>query len=69
MYGTKATTLQGLRQKTESLSSKFGDCLLLMAVNYAMKMRVVTFYTCFRLANSVGSHADACDSVYYITLN
>ena len=39
-----------------------------MAVNYATKLRVVIFNTHFRFANSAGTDADACNSVYYITL-
>jgi hypothetical protein len=41
---------------------------LLMAVNYATKLMVVIFNTCFRFANSLGICADAHDSVHYITL-
>jgi hypothetical protein len=54
-----------------SPSSKFGGCLLVSysRLSTVTKLRVVIFNTCFRFTNSVSSHVNACDSVYYVTLN
>ena len=70
MYGTKSCDKKLNIPVHRSLQQIWWVLVsqLLVAVSYAMQLRVVIFNTCFRFANSVGTHANACDSVYHNTL-
>jgi hypothetical protein len=70
MYGTKCCDKKlntPARQSQQQIWWLPGSQLL-MADNYATKLMVVISNTCFRFANSVGTCADACDSVRDISL-
>jgi len=70
MYGTKSCDMKLNTPARQSQQQIWWLPVsqLFMAVNYATKLMVVIFNTCFRFANSVGTCADTSDSVHYITL-